>query len=190
MKTYCTIYLAVIATISTASQSAKIPSLGEQTHFDVEYEFGVHPIRHPIGIPLKALDTLRHEPGLVAACEKAERLSAGQVPAEWFVASQIHLSNGTGRDLIVQPKSDPDSHPSNRCLFGANVGPFWVFVETSTGYKLVLDASGHDLKVLHNRTGGYRDIEVSSETATTLSVAIYKFNGKTYELSSSHSEPI
>lgn len=163
----------------------------EQLHFDVEYEFGMYPMQRPISVPTGVLQILRTEGGTVLSCAKAENLSADQIPGQWFVASKIHLSPRTGESgLFVQPRSDLDMRPSDRCLFGANVGPFWVFRKTSAGYQLVLDTSGHDLVILGSRTLGYSDIKVTSATATMVSATIYKFNGQSYKISNENTKPI
>jgi len=85
-------------------------------------------IERPAKIPLNVLMDLRKD-NEVRRCATDENL-AGNVPAAWFKASVVHLSNSRNPDLIVQP--------NQVCLFGANIGPFWVFRNIPKGYKLAL----------------------------------------------------
>ena len=52
------------------------------------------------------------------------------IAASWFEAAQIHLDGPEAIDLLVKAKDG--------CLFGANIGPFWIFRKTQHGYELLL----------------------------------------------------
>jgi hypothetical protein len=137
--------------VGGAPQLRHEPALHEQSHFDVEYEFGMHSIQRPKNVPKDVLRILGSGTRRVLACANAESLSTDQIPQYWFVASEIHLYSSAQTDLIVQPRFDPQTPPSNRCLFGANIGPFWVFRGTNNGHQLIFSADGHDLIVLDSR---------------------------------------
>jgi hypothetical protein len=49
--------------------------------------------------------------------------------AGWFIASEIDFNHDNMPDLVVKPEE--------ACLFGANIGPFWVFRKTVRGYEKV-----------------------------------------------------
>jgi hypothetical protein len=193
MKLDLVILVALTASIAeaTATQTrAHAPQSREQTHFNVEQEYVGAPVRRPVVVPKPVLEILIGDKMRAAVCAKAENIPVGQIPKEWFIASAIHLDGAADEDLVVQPRDDLDVTPSNRCLSGANVGPFWIVRHVSNGYQLILNASGHDLDVLGSRTMGYRDIEVSSETVSMVNTSIYKFDGQKYKIYSSKLEPI
>lgn len=175
------IFVVSILAAARLPQGTRKPDSEEQSHFDVEYEYGAHPIVHPINIRKDILEILRTDKRRVLVCAKSKGISADQIPGDWFVGSVIHLDGPNERDLFVQPRFDLDLKPSNRCLFGANIGPFWLFRITSTGYQLILDTDAHDLIALSTRTNGFRDVELESATATMVSTTIFKFDGRKYE---------
>jgi hypothetical protein len=117
-----------------------------------------------------------------------------QLPAEWFVASEIHLGGPNEIDLIVLPRLAPSKPPTeksdNACLVGANIDPFWILRKTSQGYDLILSMSAHDLATLTTRSNGHRDIRVFSMTAINITTADFKFDGKRYRFRRARSKPI
>jgi hypothetical protein len=175
--------------IGEERQSVKNPQVQEQSDFSVEQQYVQTPIRQPVDVPESVLQILRNDKRYVLACAKAQNLSADQVPGMWFIGSQIHLDGPAEVDLVVQPRLQPDLRPSNRCILGANVGPFWIFRETPQANQL-LNTGGHDLTVLDSRTKGYRDIKVIVIALSGISTTIYKFDGQKYERGPTHTEPI
>jgi hypothetical protein len=76
------------------------------------------------------------------------------------------------------------------CLFGANIGPFWVFRNTGKRYELVLSVSALAVEVLGAKSNGYRDI-LAGAVASGQSVSVlYKFDGHRYQETESGSQPI
>lgn len=112
------------------------------------------PFERSVALPADVLNVLRadelNQQGF-QTCPNRGRLR--EIPAKWFVASQVTL-----RDEYTLVKAD------NACLWGADIGPFWVFRQTSNGYELVVTDRALGLELLPTRTNGYRDIEVSSPT--------------------------
>jgi len=138
---------------------------GEQSKFSVEEE-----VQHPVGVPEDVLQILRQDE------RNRQTLSQGQspsdIPASWFVASEIRLNDDDLPDLIVTA-ADPR-------LLGANMGPFWIFRNTPQGHKLVLNVSTHDLDVLSTRTQGHRDIRARAATANRVLTTVFRFDGSEY----------
>jgi hypothetical protein len=95
------------------------------------------------------------------------------VTKRWFTASEINLNGDKLTDLVVLPVEG--------CLFGANIGPIWVFRQTSQGYDLALVVDALGIEVLKTRSRGSRDIAVYAATAIEGFTTILKFNGTTYQ---------
>lgn len=157
---------AVVLASLWSVQAAYPQDSGEQIQFSAEEDS----VRDPVPIPpeVKAILKLDH---LVQSVLANANITAENLPTDWFSASAIHLSSKATADLIVV--AEPP-------LAGGNVVTFWVFQKWSGGYTLVLTAPAHDLKILHHRTGNYRDIELVSMTASSISTILCRFDGKQY----------
>src|SRR5258708_12910473 len=68
----------------------------------------------------------------------------------------------------------------NGCLYGANIGPFWVVRKTPRGYQMLLSVSTLGLSVLRSRTNGYRDVSAGAIVSGKAVFVIYKFSGRRY----------
>jgi hypothetical protein len=147
----------------------------EQTAFSAE-----EGINHPVSVPDDVLPILRTFERIQGCLTKGK--VPDQIPPSWFLASEIHLKDGGSPDLVVMP--------ANRCLFGANIVPFWVFRNTIKGHQLVLSESDFILELLKTRTNGYRDIRMVGLTATEELITIYKFEGRKYAMRRSYRRPI
>lgn len=75
-------------------------------------------------------------------------------------------------DLVVQPV--------NPKLFGANIGPFWVFRNTPHGYELLLVVDALELEILRTKSNGLRDIRTTRVTAREVLQTNYEYDGKKY----------
>jgi hypothetical protein len=159
----------------------------EQSQFSTETD--VVPIQHPKDLPEDALQVLRND-RVILNCARTAKMLPDEVPASWFVASEIHLDGSVEEDLIVQGRDLRLSPAPNRCLMGANVAPFWVLRKTQAGYSLVLSVSAHDLRVLGTKSKEFRDIEVFAMTAVAGYSATYKFDGEKYQVSRTDSKPL
>ena len=151
--------------VSTPPQRLNQAGRVEQTIFGVEEE-----IERPVSIPEDVLQLLRQD-------QRNQRyLAQGQslqdIPASWFIASQVHLHDGDSQDLIVMA--------ANPRLFGANIVPFWVFRNTPLGHQLVLSITTLGLEVLRSKTTGYRDIRATAATAKEVLTTDYVFDGTRY----------
>jgi hypothetical protein len=148
----------------------------EQRRFSAEDES----VKHPATVPPELNRILAHDPAVMGVLEY-EHLASDAVPGSWLLASEIHLSNSAERDLVVIAAGP---------LSGANVTTFWIFRSTNHGYELLLDAPAHDMVVKNSRTNGYRDVELVSATAVTVSTVLCKFKAGTYLPASKKLEPI
>jgi hypothetical protein len=169
--------VALAATLAHA-QHANKPGSREQLVFSTEQQ--LLPVERPVSIPEGALQALRDNEYVRTCLSKGQ--TPEEIPASWFVGSEIHLDGPDEIDLIVLP--------NNGCLLGANIGPFWVFRKTPQAYELVLDVHVHDLRVLGTRSNGYRDIRTWSATAVTRTTVLFRFDGHKYQPYQTKSEPI
>lgn len=170
--------LPIAMLVSTGGQAQSVRTKArplEQAVFGLENE-----VNRPVNVPEGALQILRTDTE-VLRCLKQNQ-TPNHVSASWFVASEIHLNGPEGIDLVVQPK--------NTCLFGANIGPFWVFRNTPQGYRMVLTTRALGLEVLRSRTKGYRNIRGVRATATNTVSVLFRFDGHKYRPRNSKVEPI
>jgi hypothetical protein len=162
--------IAVVASPSSAASSQKSKPAGprEQAEFDMESDS----VRHPVAIPNDVLEILRADKWVQTCLEKGQ--SPSEIPADWFAASRIHLSHRQeGLVLVV----------TYGCLLGAHSAPYWIFRRTPRGHELILEVSGHGLRLLKSRAGGFREVQVYDSNAGYETVLLFKFDGKEYRLS-------
>jgi hypothetical protein len=162
----------------------------EQTVFGAEALPGEALVKKPVEIPNGVLQILRDNlyRGTINCIKNVNGLEPQQVPASWFMASEIHLDGAGEIDLIVRPGDLMQSPSPNRWLFGAHAVPFWIVGNTGGKYELLLNTVADGLRVLDSRTNGYRDIEIGSLTAVSLTTLTLKFDGHHYQLSETKRE--
>jgi hypothetical protein len=120
------VWFLVLAAVFECGAVAQQPAKNqesEQTGFGAGVPPGEVAIKKPVRIPDAALQVLRDGlgPGTLDCVRNMEGLSAEQVPASWFVGSEIHLNGPDETDLVVQPADMRESPSPNRCLFGAAI---------------------------------------------------------------------
>jgi hypothetical protein len=134
-----------------------------QTLFQLEERF-----THPSTLPSSVLATLQADTSnqqLFESCPT--RGIQHEIPSSWFLAAEVDLKHGDPSGLVVRA--------DNGCLWGANIGPFWVFRRADIGYELFLDASALGLELLETRTNGYRDIRLNSASGGEVHSTVFKF---------------
>jgi hypothetical protein len=146
----------------------------EQTEFSAEDQG----VKNPVPVPDSVMALLGNE---VRGAMQTADPPITKPPASWFSASKVSLGPGKLKDLIVV--GEPP-------LSGGNTQTFWVFRNTGNGYELVLTAPAHDLRIKDHRSKGYRDIEMSAETAVELHSVLFRFDGKHYVNHREKLEPI
>jgi hypothetical protein len=166
------------------AQHAKPKEPEEQSDFGIELE--VAPIQQPVTLQRAALDGLSKDAS-VASCLENEGLSPEELPANWFVSSEIHLGGANESDLVVLPggrlPDTPEGEISpNACFLGANTGQMWVLRKTQSGFQLVLSQIGLGMSILTTRTNGLRDIEVGAAVGGYDDSIDYKFDGESYKV--------
>jgi len=137
----------------------------EQTNFGVEDDF-----QRPVALPVGALETLRaskDKNDLLQECAEEEGIRPSEIPASWFVASKIRLTNSS-TGLVVRGET--------RCLAGAHITQFWLLAKSETGaYRIVFRGRGDGFALLSTRTNGYRDLELIIVTQAGANVDAVKF---------------
>jgi hypothetical protein len=136
----------------------------EQTDFGVEDKF-----QRPVPLPADALQSLRaskNPDDLLQECAENEGITPAEIPASWFVASEIRLSR-TSSALIVRGEHE--------CLRGAHIAQFWALEKTKAGYRIIFRGRADGMGVLATRTNGYRDLELLIVTQAGAYVEYVKF---------------
>jgi hypothetical protein len=168
--------LATILPLGAKAQDTKAAAQPhEQSVFGLETK-----VDRPAKMPLDVLQILRKDEQ-VLRCLSGNQ-SPDQIPASWFLASKIHLDSSEKNDFLVQPK--------NACLFGANIGPFWVFKKAPAAYSLALKTVALGLELLSSSSSGSRDVRGTQATASKLITVVFRFDGNQYQPSKSEVAPI
>jgi hypothetical protein len=172
MKLTAVVVLMVL-TLPCKAQTAKA-SRSEQTHFSAEDES----VQHPVEIPEAVLAIISKDESTRNTLEVEGK---SQLPKNWLSASEVHLAESNEQDIVVMAVG---------LLRGANITTFWLFRPARGGYEMLLDAPVHDLIIKNSRSNGYRDIELLSATAVTVSTVILRFDGKAYQIYKKTSGPV
>ena len=157
---------AVAVVLATGIAAGAPRAAREQTLFNLE-----SPVKRPVRLPADVLRGLGTDEKVLALLTDGGT-EAKPVPREWFAGSAVHLNNDRLPDLVVQAKE-----PS---LFGANMGPFWVYRNTGKGYGLVLRADALTLEVLPGRTRGFRNIRTQAASARQVFTRDFRYDGLAY----------
>ena len=181
MKNILMAFFFSLVVVATAAGETK--SVRPQASFGIEgNEIGEKRVAIPAKLPNEVIQLLRSDED----CQRCfEGGTEGEIPPVWlkaFEASEIDLNGDRLQDLIVLP--------TDGCLFGANIAPFWVFLRTPKGYKMALNVYAHNLDVLKTRTNGYRDLESTSASAVEVFSTLFMFDGKQYVVKKAERTPI
>jgi len=161
------IIAALLARGAESQQTKKRPSQ-EQMRFRLEES-----VDQPVPIPDAVLAVLSSDSEVRASGCVDQGQPALKISASWFEASRIHLDGPEEIDLLVKAKDG--------CLFGANIGPFWIFKKTQHGYELLLAISALGVELLPSRTNGHKDISAGAAAGGKAVTVFYKFDGRTYQ---------
>jgi hypothetical protein len=167
MKARAVFILLLVATliVGVAFGQAK-HSMVEQTQFNAEDEA----VKSPVRIPDDAWTILKADSYVQNVLENAN-LIPDQLSRSWFSAAIVHLHGDKEKDLLVMAEGE---------LRGANISPFWVFMETPQGMKLVLNTSAHDVLIRSSRWHGYRVIEFDGMTCCEISRTWLRYENGEY----------
>jgi len=152
----------------------------EQTDFGAEGDF-----QEPVPIPADALQPLRQSKSAddsLLECAEQEGIPAAEIPASWFVASEIRLSRAPSPDLVVRGE--------RACLSGAHIAQFWVLEKSTRGYKVVFRARGDALTILSARTNGYRNLQLVliTQAGAYVDYVTFRYLKGEYHVSGHHME--
>ena len=164
--------LVVSPNIDASLQNAET----EQRQFSAEDET----VKNPILIPQSIREILVSD-RMVRDAADYDHISPERFPASWFLASAVHLGGNYEDDLVLIGQGP---------LRGANITQFWVFHRVANGYKLVLQASAHDLTVSKTIWNRLHEIELLSATATRVHTVLLRFDGERYRVSRDRWGPI
>ena len=164
-KVICIVFLCLVSARSSMSQAG-----GEQS-FSIDGG-----IEHPVPIPKRVMQLLHAQPSVKEFLANPD--NDKQSVLDSFEAAAVDLNKHGKTDFVV----------TNHVLNGANIGPFWVFLKTGQGYKLVLSVTSLNLTIMKTRTKGFRNISAGAATAVSAHVDVYKFTGKKYRFAFSKKE--
>ena len=189
--TFFLILAALFASYVVAQTSKKVDQ-SEQTIFGSDAGSPEEFTRKPVEVPAAALQVIRDSfVGGDLNCLKHFGATPDEVPASWFVASEIHLDGPDEIDLIVRPNAlriaapDLPLREASVCMLGANVIPFWVLRNIRGRYGLLLETHALELEVLDSRSNFYRDIQTTAAHTTVL----YKMSDAQYQFAERKTEP-
>ena len=128
-----------------------------------------NPFKHPVKIPRAVLQVMRRE----IEGQRGGHLNESTNLADWFFGARIAL--GTNRPAFIL-RSHEDF------LNGADNDWFWIVLQTSRGYRMVLFAGTISVSARNSKTHGLRDIETNMATAAIAFRNVYKFKGTVYKL--------
>jgi hypothetical protein len=160
-------FLLLAFTFSSAAQTSTKKK--EQSFFNLESN-----IQNRAKIPNAILNILRKDEDTQMCFQREE---PEEFSSDWYAASVIHLERKESADLVIMP--------TNACLWGANIGPMWVFKRVGLDYVLVLKIHALGFEVLDSRTKDVRDIKVYAASAIELYTTLCRFDGKRYRIISS-----
>ena len=164
-----------------SSSSLKLPlglllvlcvGCGRQAKEQTRFSAGDDAVENPIAMPSNIADLLSKDPFVRTTMEQ-ERVSSDSFPSDWFQVSELHLSRSEEPDLIVVGDGP---------LRGANITTFWLYRPVQDGYELLLKPSAYLLDIKESRSHQYRDIELSSTTATMTTISVLKYDGRKYRV--------
>ncbi len=158
-----------VVLLALAFLASSIARSAEQRAFSMEEQ----KMLRPVPLPPEVMSLIELDSGI--------REVLSYAPSDSLLASEIHLHTPSEKDLVIMGAGP---------LAGANVTTFWIFRPTNQGYELLLNAAAHDLDVKSARSNGYRDIELLSATADSISRVLCKFNGETYHSGQKNPKPV
>lgn len=185
MNAHIALSLILLYPVTSISVPPQPSSPREQTNFGIE-----EPIfDRPIDLPGAALPALRSD-DRVLMCKHFQ--GAGETQAHWFIASKIHLADRLEDDLIVETRrGGRKENIGNSCLYGANIGPFWVLRHHDSQYQVVLSISSLGLQVLRSKHNHFKDIEASAVIGNrSVNTITFHFDGSKYVKTNARSELI
>ena len=160
------VVFGLLVTAAKSNQARKNVSQ-EQTNFGLEED-----ITRPVSIPKAVLSILMDDSEVRTSRCVVNDQTADKISASWFEASQIHLDGPKEVDLLVKAKDG--------CLFGANIGPFWIFRKTQQTYESLLAVSALDVELLPRTTNGHKDISAGAVAGGKFVSVFYQFDGHRY----------
>ncbi len=158
--------IVAISAVATRASVAAVQKQGagkmsprEQSDFGAEGE-----LDRPVAVPDEVVQKIR----------QIDNAPPDELPADWLVASEIHLKGPEEIDLVVKGVGG---------LALPHAALFWIFRKEKENYELVLATGGDSLTVLETRWKGFREISATSLTQAGRQTTntIYRFDGQRYK---------
>ncbi len=102
--------------------------------------------------------------------------------ASWVLASQINLNNDEMPDYVVMAHRAP--------LAGANITTFWIFLNSTHGFRKVLETSALEINILDKPKKGLRSISGSRRVGAEGVTVIFNYDGVEYRPVSTKTIPL
>jgi hypothetical protein len=94
-------------------------------------------------------------------------------PAQFFQASEVHLSGPDEVDLVVIGVGR---------MKGADANWFWVVRSSRKDPQMILFTGGDSLEVLDNKTHGLSDVRSAWSSSFETEATTYQFDGALYQV--------
>lgn len=142
--------IPLVLLIPCVAQSEPHNAPKQQTSFGVE-----EPFERPVALPseaLEALESSKLSADMLRDCAEREGIKVSEIPASWFVGSQVELSGLRSSGLVVRAE--------HGCFWGAHITQFWLLSKAGTHYHVVFTGRADAFRILSKRTNGYPDLQL------------------------------
>ncbi len=182
MTSYMLPLLVLLACGSALNSQAsqRSATTREQTNFGAEGDF-----KKPVSLPSDALQSLRnsHSPDdLIQMCAQESGIAVDQIPATWFVASEIRLTPTPSSGLVIRGE--------HACLGGAHIAQFWILEKSKAGYRIVFRGRADGLTILPTSSNGYRNVQlvIVTQAGVYVDSVNFKYRKGQYRTTGHHLE--
>jgi len=182
--------LSVVLALVVCTQAQRKPKgvEQEQTSFGADSPPDDKAMKKPVTLPETALRALTRvlDHRDLDCIKRNEGLTAEQIPADWFVASEIRLNGKKDIGLVAVPAAMSDATPrpsGNACFIGAHIVSFWILRKTADGYGSVFTIRADAMHILKSKTNGYRDVQAFFLTGAGqyITTVTFHFDGRMYQ---------
>lgn len=147
--------VACIFTLASATVTAQSAPLNTETNaingattkamFELERHEGASPDKLTASLKrqlLKDADVMR--------CIAQSGAGAKQIKRDWFVVYRMDLNSDGRDDWLLKSRA--------ACMMGANVGAWWVYLDSAKSQKLLLKTNALALEIRQTASNGFDDL--------------------------------
>jgi hypothetical protein len=139
----------------------------EQRQFSVDHKT----FERPVSLPTPVANAILQDPDIQQFL-KVANIPGDTLPPNWFLASEVKLSDSGPPSLIVM---------GTGVFVSRNLATFWVFRPTGDRWELVLNEPAHDLRITDALHRGFRNIELREANSDASWRDLFQFDGSAYQ---------